>query len=600
MITKNIQYINKDFNSYKNRLINFAKTYYPNTYNDFSEESPGMMLIEMASYVGDVLSLYQDNQIQETLLPYSKQRKNLLAQSYIYGYTPKITTPSSTLMDIYQIVPSIDISGSISPDYNYSLSISEGAQIQSSQNSNIKFIIEDKIDFSISSSSSPTEVSIYSVNNSQEPEFYLLKKQKKSYSADIKTTTFNIGNSERFQTITLNDDKIIKILSITDSDNNIWYEVPYLAQDTVYDKISNNSLSTPYILKLKTTNRRFTTRFKTNSKLQIQFGAGMSSLTDEEIIPNTENIGLGLEYGVNKLYTAYDPSNFLYTGAYGLSPYNTTLTVKYLVGGGIESNSPSNSLTIFNSGDVSFNGIVEPSVSNIIINSLSFNNENASIGGSNGDSDDDLRFKANASFPTQLRAVTPNDYIIRSLSLPSEFGIISKVHLEKDTVDSNILSLYVLSKNQNNNMSIADNDTKENLKTYLSEYKGINDYLNIKNAYIINIGIDFDITIRPNYNNKSVINSCLEKLVEFFDIDKWSINQPIILSEIYNLLDVVDGVQTVKKVNIINKSGELSGYSKYVYDIKSATNNGIIYPSLNPSIFEVKYSEDIKGRSVSF
>ena len=599
MVNKNINYLNKDFNSFKTKLINFSKNYYPNTYNDFSESSPGMMFIDMASYVGDVLSLYQDNQIQETFLQFSKQRKNLLSQAYTRGYTPKVTTVSNTIIDIYQLLPSIEISGSVYPNFDYALTIEEGSSIQSSTNNNLKFYIEDKVDFSISGSNDNTEVSIYSLDGSSQPEFYLIKKQKKSYSADIKTSTFSFNEPQRFETININDDKIIKIIDVTDEDGDKWYEVPYLAQDTILEKIPNNN---KYLLKLKKIDKRFISRFKTNSKLEIQFGSGISESEDEEIIPNFENIGLGLPYGTNKLYTAFDPSNFLYTKTYGISPSNTTLTFKYLTGGGAESNTPSNTLTILSSGDISFkNPNIDPVLSNTIINSLSFNNENPGVGGGDGDSNEDIKLNTLSSFPTQLRAVTIPDYIIRTLSLPSEFGIISKAYMNKDgNYDKNLLSLYITSKDINNNLTIADYTTKQNLKTYLKEYSSENDAINIKDAFIINIGINFDITIRPNYNNRLVLNTCLIKIQEYFDIDKWKINDPIILSEIYNLLDIIDGVQTVKRVEIVNKAGEEDGYSKYNYDISSATMKGIVYPSLDPSIFEIKYSTDINGRTVNF
>lgn len=597
MIIKNIQYISKDFNSLKSKLIDFAKTYYPKTYNDFSENSPGMMLIEMSSYVGDILSLYLDNQIQETFTQLSKQRKNLINQSYVFGYFPKMTNTSQAIIDIYQIVPSINISGTLSPDFNYTLNISEGGQLQSSDNSNIKFIINNNINFSISSSLDPTEVTVYSTNNIQEPEYYLLKKQTKVTSADIIELNVNIGNPERFKTIEINDKKIIKILDIIDSDGNKWYEVPYLAQNVIYENIINNDI-VKYKLNPKQISRRFITRFKSDTKLEIQFGSGNENIIDEEIIPNSENVGIGLPYGINKLYTAYDPSNFLYTNAYGSSPSNTTLKIKYLVGGGVESNVPSNTITKLNNADISFVGDnLDGNISNIIINSLSFNNELPASGGSNGDSNDDLKQNILNSYPSQLRAVSIQDYIIRSLSLPSEYGNINKIHIDKD--QNNSLNLYILSKDLNNKLINSNIDTKNNLISYLDNYKSLTDSLNIKDAFIINIGIEFDITIRPNYNNKSVINNCLLKLIEHFNIDKWNINEPIILSELYNLLDIIDGVQTVKNIQISNKYGENNGYSKYEYDIKSSTLNGIIYPSLDPSIFEIKYNTDIKGRSVS-
>jgi hypothetical protein len=128
----------------------------------------------------------------------------------------------------------------------------------------------------------------------------------------------------------------------------------------------------------------------------------------------------------------------------------------------------------------------------------------------------------------------------------------------------------------------------------------LTDAVNIKSAFIINIGVEFDVVVRPNYNNKLILNNCLTTLKSYFNIDKWVINQPIILSDIYSILDQVEGVQSVPKIDIINKAGTNSGYSQYSYDIKGATIKNIIYPSLDPSIFEVKYpTTDIQGRVVT-
>lgn len=609
MSKKNIQYLNRDFSSFKTSLINFAKDYYPETYNDFSEASPGMMFIDMAAYVGDILSLYQDNQILETFPQFSNQKSNLLAHSYLNAYRPQVTSVSNVLIDIYQIIPSTVSQSFNVPNYNYALILDEGTQLQSSNNPNNKFIIEDVIDFSKSSSYDPTDVSIYSIDGNSNPEYYLLKKQRKAYSGNIKTVTYNFDSPQKFKTITIDDSRIIKILEVTDSNNENWYEVPYLAQSTIFNKLSTKKNpnfsqfqdSTPYILQLKSVPKRFVSRFKNNTTLEIQFGAGILDESDEEVIPNFDNIGLGLPYGVDKMTTAFDPSNFLYTKSYGLAPSNTTLTIKYLVGGGVESNAASNSINTLHSGSINFSGITNPGLENTIINSLSFDNENPAIGGGDGDSIEDLRLKIQSSYPTQLRAVTKDDYIIRSLSLPPEFGLVSKCFLLKESFERDTLSLFILTKDGEGSLSVSNRLIKENLKTYLEEFRMDTDSLNIKDAFIINIGVEFDITIRPDANAKIVLNKCLQEVKKYFNIDRWNINQPIILSEIYNLIDKIDGVQTVKKVNITNKSGEDLKYSKYGYDIKGATFNGVIFPSLDPSIFELKFPDiDIQGRNVSF
>jgi hypothetical protein len=622
--TKTVQYLNRDFDSLKAQLVNFTKTYYPNTYNDFSEASPGMMLIEMASYVGDIMSFYIDNQIQENFLQFAKQRKNLLALAYSSGYRPKVSSAASTNITIYQIVPATIESGRIEPDFNYTLILEEGTQIQSSINSNIKFYIEDKIDFSKSGSYSDTEISVYSTDIYNQPSFYLLKKTAKASSGTLTSTTFTFGNPERYPTVVLNDSNILGIVSVTDSNNNKWYEVPYLAQDTIFESTANiasnnQDLSqyndtTPYLLKLKKVPRRFISRFKANNLLELQFGPGISSGADEEIIPNSDNIGLGLPYGINKMTTAWDPSNFLYTQTYGLSPSNTTLTVTYLKGGGAISNVPSNTLTSKVGGNVTFaSNNIDNILSTTVLNSLAFTNEEAAVGGGDGDTNEEIRLNALSTYPTQLRAITKDDYIIRTLSLPSKLGVVSKAYVNQDssidvnfrtdllaTQNPNAISLYVLSKDNNGNLTLPNLALKNNIKTYLSEFRMITDAVNIKEAFIINIGVDFDIIVRPNYNNKLVLNNCLTTLHDFFNIDKWQINQPIIISDIYSMLDQVEGVQTVQKVNIINKAGTTSGYSQFSYDIKGATINNILYPSLDPSIFEVKFpTTDLKGRVVT-
>jgi hypothetical protein len=622
--TKAVQYLNKDFDSLKAQLINFTKTYYPNTYNDFTEASPGMMLIEMASYVGDILSFYTDNQIQENFLQFAKQRKNLLALAYNFGYHPKVTSASSVGVSVFQVVPSTIVNSQYVPDFNYALILEEGTQLQANINGNITFYIDEKVDFS-NSGSSPIDISVYSNDINGNPLFYLLKKTTKATAGALTTTTFTFGNPERFPTVVLTDTNVISIVGVTDSDNNKWYEVPYLAQDTIFEATENTatndpnlyqySNTTPYLLKLKKVPRRFVSRFKTNNSLELQFGPGVSSGADEEIIPNPDNIGLGLPYGVDKMMTAWDPSNFLYTQTYGLAPSNTTLTVTYLKGGGATSNIPSNTLTRRIGGTNTFAGSgLDPNLQNTVINSLAFTNEEAAVGGGDGDTNEEIRQNSLAMYPTQLRTITEDDYIIRTLSLPSKYGLVSKAFISQDmgisanyptdllaTQNPNALSLYILSKNATGNLTVSNPALKQNIKTFLSEYRMLTDAVNIKDAFIINIGLNFDIIVRPNYNNKLVINNCLNVLQSYFNIDKWQINQPIIISDIYSNLDQVEGVQTVQNVEIINKAGINSGYSQYAYDIKGATINNILYPSLDPSIFEVKnLTTDIQGRVVTF
>jgi hypothetical protein len=612
-LKRDIKYVNRDFNDFRNNLIEYSKTYFPDTYNDFSNTSTGMLFMEMASYVGDVLSFYLDNQIQETFITNARQTENLYQMAYFLGYKPKTTSVASVDIDFYQKVPAI----SGEPDFTYSISIPQNTQITSNVNSNIKFLIEDPIDFSSSSSFDPTEITILSISGT-EPTFFLLKKTRKAVSSTINTTTFSFTSPQKFNTRTLQGSNIIGILDVIDSNGNVWYEVPNLAQENVFDSIRNTNVndpnfsidnSAPYLLQLKQVQRRFVTRFINPTTLEFQFGAGNVDANDEEIIPNPDNVGLGLSYEKDKLTTAFSPLNFMYTKTYGIAPSNTTLTVRYLTGGGVASNVDSNNLTILNTTNITFNtpNLTQATANNIFA-SLACNNPKAADGGGDGDSIEELRQNALGNFQTQLRGVTKEDYLIRTLSMPSNLGKIAKAHAIPSRVGDyklgelpTILDLYVLTYDSNKRLKLASPLIKNNLKTYLSEYRMINDAINIKDAFIVNIKLDFDITVRPSYSNSEVLTKCIDVIQTYFNIDKWQINEPILLRDIYVLLDKVDGVQTVKNIVVDNLSGEDSGYSKYSYDIKGATIENVIYPSIDPMIFEIKYkNQDIKGRVSNF
>ena len=621
--SKEITYLNKDFDSFKQKLLEFAQVYYPNTYNDFSETSAGLMLIEMASYVGDVLSFYGDNQVQENFLQFAKQRNSLLSLAYNHGYFPQVTNASTVDVNIFQTIPATIQGGRVAPDFNYAMILDEGAQLQASNNTSQFFYLENKIDFTVSGSADPTDISVYSLDSSNQPNFYLLKKTSKASAGTLKTTTFSFTTPQRFSTVQIEDDNVIDVVKCTDTNGSRWYEVPYLAQETIFDSQTNIASNdpelyqynetTPYLLKIKKVPKRFIKRFKTNNTLELQFGPGVSSGQDEVIIPNPDNVGLGLPYGTDKLLTAYDPSNFLYTRTYGLSPSNTTLTVEYLVGGGASSNVPQNTINTLSSGTVTFFGSnLDSTLQSTVRDSLAFANPNPATGGGDGDTNEDIRQNAIAQYPTQLRTVTKDDYSIRSLSLPSKYGVVSKVYVTQDAAispnrrtpeekyDTNLLSLYLLSKNTTGKLSIADPALKQNLITYLGEYRMLTDAVVIKDAFIINIGVNFDVILQPNFNNRVVLNNCINALIDYFDIDKWQINQPILINNVRNVIDNIEGVQTVKKLQIVNKVGTNENYSEFAYDMRGATIDEVIYPSLDPSIFELKFPEtDIKGRVVT-
>jgi hypothetical protein len=608
---KNISYLNKDFTSFKAVLQQYAKTYFPTTYNDFTEATPGNLFIEMASYVGDVMSFYLDTQTQENFLLYAKEKENLYALSYVMGYRPKASYASTTEIDIYQLVPTtIDlISGDTLPDISEYGLIIPANTIITSNSTGVKFLTTKTVDFSDSGSTEITFADPY----------FLLKASVPVISAELKTTSINFIGNQKFATANISDNNILQILNITGSDGNVWYEVPYLAQSSIFQKISNPTFNTdqvPYLLNLQRVPRRYVSRILSDNTIQLEFGAGLSqNKSDSQIIPTPDTIQLGLVPGISLLTNNYNEASVMFTQEYGLVP-SGSLQVNYLAGGGITSNVPVNDLTIIDTSGIYFkNGTPSsPGVVNIVRNSVVSNNPFPSTGGRNGDTVDEIRQNALYAYSTQLRAVTKDDYIVRALSMPADYGTISKAYITQEftkedsqqtvafTQPGNSLSLdlYILSFNNNKQLVQASNILKENLITYINEYRMVTDAINVRDAFYINIGINFDVIILSGFSNKEVLTNCISALQDYFNIDKLQINQPIIISDIINKLLQIRGVQSVVKLEIVNKQDPAGiTYSPYGYDIAGATKNGNIYPSMDPAIFEVRYpNTDIQGRVV--
>jgi hypothetical protein len=622
---KDVSYLGKDFSQIKQNLIDFSKQYFPTTYTDFNEASPGMMLIEMAAYVGDVLSYYADNTLKESMLEQASERGNIYDIAKSLGYRPKNSIPAYVMLDIYQLVPAIGTGANVRPDFNYALSIKPGMQVKQNNGSSI-FRTLDLVDFKFSSSFDSTEVTIYeSDNTTKQPVYYLLKKQAKAVSGEVKIATFNFRTPVAYDKVVLPETNIIEIISIQESDGDFWYEVPYLAQDTIFETVPNLAendpelstyrSSSPNLLKLKKTAKRFVTRMRSDNKLEIQFGAGISDNNDEEIVPNPSNVGNGLSAVRRSVDVDIDPSNFLYTRTYGQAPANTTLTVTYTVGNGISDNVSTGVLTSLNRVDFDddINSTNSGAVLNFVKSTLAVTNPVAAVGAKTADTLQDIKNNALANFATQNRLVTREDYIIRAYSMPSKFGSVAKAYIVPDDQISQenyeqnrianplAMNMYVLGYNQDKQLVELNQAIKENLKTYLNYYRILTDAVNIKDAFIINIGIRFEISVLSNYNSNETLLKCIDAVKSYFNIDRWQINQPILKSEITNIIANTKGVQSVINISFDNLFDSDLGYSGNVYDLNSATRNGVIYPSLDPSIFEVKFpNQDIKGRVVNF
>ena len=669
---RDIKYLNKDFVDFRKNLIEFAKTYFPTTYNDFNESSPGMMFIEIASYIGDVLGYYIDDTFKESLITTAEDRENIFELARMMGYKPKVTSPATTKLSVFQLIPSRRVTNPISsgdlafePDTDYYLRVKEGMEVDAD---GIQFRTTELLDFA---DAEGREITVYERDSdTNNPRFYLVKKQVDVISAEEKQIEITFGTTqEEYVRIDIPDENVIGIYDVRDSNNNKYYQVPYLGQEMVYVEYSNTETqdkdlfqfrdSVASILKLIKTPRRFKVVTNSNGSTTIQFGSGDGGKNDELLIPTFKNVGLGLTNSIDKLGQSFDPSNFLLTKSYGQSPKNTTMTVKYLVGGGVESNVQQNKIQrvtkVEFDEDLSAFDDGARNLYSTVKNSLAVDNEQPATGGRGSETLEEIRENAIANFGAQNRAVTSRDYQVRALSMPAKFGNVTKAFCAADgqlddnspasilasptalnefsklvqdlqadgkntdkqikeqvskflsNKKSNIkeknnpfaVNLYVLGYDSNKKLTSLNRAIKENLKTYLNEFRMLTDGVNLLDGFIINVGLDFEIRVYRDYNKREVLTNCITALKEYFEIDKWTFNMPINISEVEMLIGNIEGVQSVVKTEFKNLCGGTSGYSPNSYDITGATKNKQIYPSLDPSIFEFKFPDrDIRGRVV--
>jgi hypothetical protein len=627
--TREIKYLNKTFTQWRQSLIDYAKVYFPNSYTDFNEASPGMMFIEMTSYVGDVLGYYIDTQFRENLIQFAEEQDNIIAIAQALGYKPKPATASYTTANFYQLCPAAGADRNYEPDSRFFLRVAPNCVVASDDFPNFNFRTQTEINFA---DPQDREITVYAVNNQNQPITYLIRKAAKIVAGTITTYDVSFGDPQRFNRIVLPENNVLEVLSVRDSSNFTWSEVDYLAQDLILEARENTNLlvasgqSIPpnYTIRVKRTPRRFVTRYNQDYQLELHFGSGILDDTDSTINLEPKKISND-EYQTNLANTSLDPSDFLSSRSYGLAPGNIDMTIQYVVGGGVESNLPSNTINQIRTVEVSNDrNVFSPSEAALfddIVASLAVNNPDPATGGKDADSIEEVRQNALAFFNAQNRLVNLHDYMARIYAMPPKFGGAAKAFVAQDTqinqlllantesvpedgtfvvndAGRNIVNIYVLGYDRNKKLAKLNAQVKKNLQTYLDQYRILTDELRILDAFPVNIGVNFKIVVFKNYNMNEVLVRCIDAIKNFFDIDRWQINQPIILTDLITELATVDGVQSVVNCEVVNKYRFRDGadYNDYYYDIPAATQDGVIYPSLDPCIFDLRYPEtDIVG-----
>ena len=732
----NVNYLNKDFFSLRDSLINYAKTYFPNSYKDFNETSPGMMLIEMSAYVGDVLSFYIDQQYKEMLLPLAEERRNIVKIANMLGYKVKPIVPASAPITFTQTVDA-DTSDPMNPKPNYSqtVTLDKGIKLASTTDTTLFFETTDVVDFKYSSSLDT--ITVAQTDEDGLASKYNLTRNIMAVSGETKTITFTVSQPSKFLKLSLPETNVSSIIDCVDSNGNKWYEVEYLAQDKVpvstyytedtsrynddvnasaYNGYSDESgnlvveeIAIPYSLEYIKSGKRFVTEVNENNITSICFGNGIlkNGVAQTSDFLQTEQVGFTVPGDIQDLANYVDPALGDVYSTLGETPNNITLTVRYRVGGGLNANTTAGTL---NSTPNSLPFIGSPSTATITMT----NNEPA-YGGANTEDLSEIKERARAFFTTQNRCVTKEDYEARIMNLPSQFGKIAKVYVERlaagITAPGLLQPLDFDNSNQFNSEDIANMETDiltsindggitpelqtklgalsnfaqtiagayntsntesnfiptirahilvydvngnlhgnpligvnsptstadvpdtlfKNLKTYLSRYRMITDEVDLVDGFIINFGVLFDITAQRFANKQEVKIKCINKIIDYFDINTQQFKQPIFVKDLEYELGGVDGVRNVNHITvtqdydyqlydnppasfefggtnglykysiepsqdgvILNANG-LDGYG-YKYDFKEAFEDGVIKPSIEPAVFELKNPfENVKG-----
>lgn len=711
-------YTNRDFNSIKQNLIKHIQSYFPQAYKDFNETSPGMMLLELSAYVGDVLNYYVDDSFKELLLPLSEDRRNIINLSKVTGYKPRAVVPSYVDLEFTLTVDAdtTDI-GNIVPTESQKITIDKGASVSSINNQELIFETLEQIDFTVDTNNELEKFIIDEVDaDTGLASSFKSTRTVKAVSGQSKTITFNVGAPEQYKKLTIPDTDVIEIISCKDSNGNSWYEVDYLAQENVaidrfYGLDTNRagaletnidgSTIVPSSLSFIKTTKRFTTEVNEDNTTSLIFGNG--------IIKNGksyETTFLELEQeGVNLPTTVFSPKPLdakigSYYESLGEAPQNITLTITYRAGGGLNTAVPPNNLTNINS--------VTTIPAGGTTTNLTVNNNDPAVGGKDGDGTEEIRHGALANYATQNRCVTKEDYEARTISMPPKFGSIAKVYCttgglieknkqtrnveklknvlntimhhildgaeskssedlqaidlsdptllnivagngseitqedkhnflqlfeslsvyENDEVYNPTIDLYILSYDVNGKLIAPPTLIQQNVKNYLNQFKLLTDKIRILPGFVVNFGVAFDVMTFPG-NDKSVIkNRCIDAIKEIFKTDNMQFKQVLYTADVVTELNKLEGVKAVndvvftqdtnfldntsifspplysKSINIDgdiisineNKYGHIYDFSQFFDITQTPAGRGVVLPSIDPSIFEIKNpNTDIKG-----
>jgi len=588
-----IDYTSRDFNSIKEDLVDYAKRYYPNSFKDFSEAGFGSLMLDTTAYIGDILSFYLDYSVNESFLDTAIEYDNVLKLGRQMGYRFNPAVASVGEAVFYIIVPAASVGSG--PDTNYMPILKRGTSLSSIDN--IAFVLNEDVNFA----NPNNELVIAEVNSDTGAIIsYAVKASGQVVSGRTKQESLVVGKFQKFLKLSLSGDNITEIVSVTDSEGNEYYEVDYLSQDTIYKPTLNrgdNNTITQNLLRPFVVPRRFTIeRTQRDTFLQFGFGTENTTLaTDSVVDPSKVVLKVhGKDYVSD---ASIDPGNFLKTDKFGVAPSNTTLTVLYRVNDSDDVNVSANALTNVDTPIWDFEKLSTLNSNTLsgVTNSLEVNNGEPITGDVTLPTTEELKQRIYNVFSSQNRAVTSEDYRSLCYAMPAQYGGIKRINIVRDSSSlRRNLNLYVLSEAADGSLIVTNSTIKQNLKQWLSQGKMISDTIDILDAKIINIGIEFTAIAALDSNKFDVLNDAINKLAGYY-ASKFQIGQPFYVADIYTQLNKMDGIIDVTRVNIVQKSG--LNYADTPVDINSLYSaDGSYIDCPKNVVFEIKYTgADIKG-----
>ena len=593
--TKNINYMSKDFDSIKADLIAYIKRYFPNEFQDFNDASGGMAILDLVAYVGDILSYNVDKQVNEVFISRAIETRNIINLAQSYGYTPRKTTPAITNLSLTSVVTTTTSADQLSV-------VQKGSKIFTSTNPVVSFEILEDVDFSDARNRTYSEDGVIST---------ITVSGVSAVAGSTKKFQYSITDPVKFLKIKLPDNNVTEIVSISAADGSEYFEVDSLAVDTNFVGEVNTDPSTtasaPYIMKLKKIPKRFVKEIDGDGTTSLRFGTGvLTEDADEDIIPNPEDFVLpptlrGSPSGFAA--AAIDSTNFLKTKTLGVAPSNTTLTIDYRVaGGGVETNVGPDTLSKWAEKRVLFKNNLRSTNAALAVtteNNITVSNPEQASGGESGESPASIRINAVNNLNSQMRAVTLQDYQARVMAMPQKFGTIFRSYVVKNNGGYGA-GLYTICRDSNLNLINTPGVVNNNIITYLQRFKSFSDTIEIKSGKIVNIGLDFSVTIDPAANAPESLMAAIIELKRRFAINRTNFNDNISISEVIASIQAIDGVNAVETFKIVNKTSADNEsnrtYSGFNFDINANTFSGIVsFPQ--DVVWEMKYPNlDIVAR----